>query len=449
MHYTKRLFAWLSQDDDLMRLLRGSLMARGIGAMSGLLLQVAVARTLGVDGTGIFFLCAMTMTLCAILAKCGLDNLLLRQASTAWEKREMLALGGIYAQVITTAMTLACVAAVCLFMASDWLAYEMFDNAAMANPLKVFSIALLPTVLIWVQAAMLKAMGKPGRAALVEVAMLPVLSLMIGWSFYEHQALHLYTACLAYLAGCMLAALCSFISVLRDLPLKAIRLPARAFYLPRASIDLTCIELVQFMLAMATLPLVGLYLSTADAGIMGVALKVTAQITIIGVLVGSLISPRLATCYQAGDMLGMQRVAQRGAQFLLLLSLPALGMMLLFPGTVVWTFGAEFDGVQTPLRILILGQLVKALCGPAGYCLIMAGRERVLRQLLLLTVGLGLPITAMLVLEYGLVGAAIGSAGMLAFQSISATLAVRKHLNIRTYLAPWFRKNMELSAAMT
>lgn len=423
--------------EGLLRLLRGGLVARGIGVIAGLGLQVAIARTLGAEGAGLFFLCVMTMMIGGILAKSGLDNIVLRQASVAWAKRDMEALGRIYAEALLTTLLLTVLVTVVLVNASEWIAETVFGEPRLIYLLQVFALAILPTVLIWLNGALLKAVERPGAAAMVEVSLLPMLALLFGWGFYVQQALFPFTLGLAYLGGCTLVALTSFAPILRVLPAKYMVLKGRFSLIPRGAGDLTTIELVQFAIAMSTIPMVGFYLSIPEVGVFGVALRITSQITILGVLVGSLISPRLSARHHAGDLFGMEQVAQRGAQYLCVLSVPPLALLMAAPDVIVTIFGSEFEGVQTPLQILAAGQFIRVLSGPAGYCLVMAGYERQLRNLLLLTLAAGLPLTAILIAQHGLIGAAVGSAGVLAVQSIGSMLIVRNKLGIRTYFAPW------------
>src|SRR4029453_10222092 len=55
-------------------------------------------------------------------------------------------------------------------------------------------------------------------------------------------------------------------------------------------------------------------------------------------------------------------------------TLPLLLLLLVVPGPVLEIFGGAFDAGVTPLRILLIGQLVNVAVGSVGFILIMVGR---------------------------------------------------------------------------
>jgi O-antigen/teichoic acid export membrane protein len=55
-------------------------------------------------------------------------------------------------------------------------------------------------------------------------------------------------------------------------------------------------------------------------------------------------------------------------------TLPLLLLLVIVPGPVLKIFGGAFDAGVTPLRILLIGQIVNVAVGSVGFILIMVGR---------------------------------------------------------------------------
>ena len=72
-------------------------------------------------------------------------------------------------------------------------------------------------------------------------------------------------------------------------------------------------------------------------------------------------------------------------------------------------FGAEFEGGETALIILVAGQLIFAATGIAGTVLVMTGHESLLARGALVTAIANVALNAILIPPLGLEGAALSS----------------------------------------
>ena len=76
-------------------------------------------------------------------------------------------------------------------------------------------------------------------------------------------------------------------------------------------------------------------------------------------------------------------------------------------------FGDSYSSVYDILLILGFAQVVNSACGPTGYLMQMTGHERSFVKILLICNCVGLLALLVLTFFFGMIGAAIGSAGYL------------------------------------
>ena len=82
------------------------------------------------------------------------------------------------------------------------------------------------------------------------------------------------------------------------------------------------------------------------------------------------------------------------------------------------------------MRLLLLGQAVNVLTGSVGFLLAMTGRERQLRNAVLISGPCSILLAILLIPIYGIEGAAVSTAIGLALQNILCFRFVYKSLHI-------------------
>ena len=147
-------------------------------------------------------------------------------------------------------------------------------------------------------------------------------------------------------------------------------------------------------------------------------------------------APRFASLYRGNDMAALENLAIKSVKLITLFALPVIGAMLVFPSFLMSLFGSEFSEGAALLQILAIGQFINAMTGSVGFLLIMSGHERDMRNVTLMSGTLALLLTWFLTAQFGIVGAAIGTAVAVATQNLLAVYFVKKRLGFNT-LAVW------------
>lgn len=97
-HFKGLVLKFLRVDHHMQEVLRGTGIAfvlKGVGAGLSFLLNVMIARYLGAEGAGIYFMAFTLSTIAVAIGRMGLDNTILRFIATALANGDLAALKGL------------------------------------------------------------------------------------------------------------------------------------------------------------------------------------------------------------------------------------------------------------------------------------------------------------------------------------------------------------------
>ncbi len=181
--------------------------------------------------------------------------------------------------------------------------------------------------------------------------------------------------------------------------------------------------------------LVGFLIDEAHAGIYGAAARLSVLASFALAAINVLISPMIASAHSKGDHANMQRLAHNAARFSTLFTAVVALLLCWQAEWVLGWFGEPFRAAANALRILLLGQLINALCGSVGVLQLMTGNEQpAARNMLIACIAcplLGIPLISL----YGIEGAAVAATAATALWNILGVVTVRRRLHISTLVS--------------
>ncbi|HAB36064.1 MAG TPA: hypothetical protein DCE58_05625, partial [Cryomorphaceae bacterium] len=160
-------------------------------------------------------------------------------------------------------------------------------------------------------------------------------------------------------------------------------------------------------------------------------------ITFAQFAVNAQIAPQISAAWKSNDRIGLQASVHRVALLNAALGLPAFLILTGWGDFFLGFFGknsADILAQTNLLRILCIGQLVNALCGPVMYLLNMTGHESAARNTMTLAVVVNIAANAVLIPALGLEGAAWATSITMSLWNIWALVAVYRKTGIRTLL---------------
>lgn len=423
---------WSALTEPWSSLLRSSslvLVLKVTGGIAGYGFVWIAVRQLGTSGYGYFELGFSVLGILSVLAKMGLDGLLLREVPT----RTAEAAQKIINQTIWITLQVALLLAALLWLGSDLLA-----TAYGAHPSLWRHVAfVLP---IW---TMLQIHAEVARArqnwlrygALQNSMMLGMVAVMLSlagaWVATPERAL-------------MVLGVASFASIGRGiLRIRSTELLSLAAYRRTAFAMLVTGTLFMVMTWTDTL-MVGYFLDAESVAAYRIPFKIATLITFSQFAVNASIGPRIAALWAQSDREELQRMVRRVTLLNKLAGLPAFAGVVLLAPWLLGFFGTDLVQHSNVLRILALGQIVFVLSGPVVYLLDMTGNEIIARNTMILASFVNFGLNLVLIPWLGIVGAAVATSGTMILWNIWAVAAVYRHTGIRTF-AIWRKRSNLMS----
>ena len=434
-------------DTTLWEILRGSSVVftmKVAGAGLAFAFSVLLARLLGAEGAGAYFLSLTVLTIGSMVGRLGLDEVLVRRVAADADQNRWEKVRNVYRAGMSTAAASGCIVGIGLFLTSSWIAEYGFGNPDLAGPIALMGIAVVPLVLSRLYSQILKALKRFVVFALIRKQGILIPGFSIIGTFVLCGVLEwgVTGAVWAFVGGSVAALFVGDYTWRQTLQTET-SLRAPLFFreltgiswtsvasLTDASINLFWVEALGFLRNKFGLLLLGVWASESEVGIYGVALRVALLTSFIQVAINSIVSPKIASLYERNRREELERVARYAVQLSTLLATPPLLLFTLFPDLVLWLFGSEFTAGAGPLMVLAVAQFINVSTGPVGYLLIMTGRAKQMRNVDILATGVGLVLYLTLIPGYGAVGAAIAYGTAITVRYLGAGLTVFRNLDI-------------------
>jgi O-antigen/teichoic acid export membrane protein len=180
----------------------------------------------------------------------------------------------------------------------------------------------------------------------------------------------------------------------------------------------------------------GAYLESSLVAQLAVAQRTAMLASFVLIAINFVVAPRFAALYRKNEKEELASLAKKSVTLTSLVALPILGLMFFFPEVIMRLFGNDFASGANLLRVLAVGQFINVVTGSVGFLLSMTGHERDLRNITMLSGSIALVLAWVLTSNFGVMGAATGTAIAVATQNLVAVYYVKKRLGFNT-LAVW------------
>ena len=432
----------LRADPHMQEVARGTLLAfilKVVGSGLAFSFNVAVARLLGAEGAGIYFLALAVTTIGSVIGRVGLDNSLLRFVATYATHEDWAAVKGVYALGMRMAVVVSGAVTLMVFLAAPWMAITFFKKPELAEPLRWMSLSILPFALINLQAESIKGLKHIRDAMLLQSIGVPLLSLMLIYPL-THLA-DVTGVAWAYTASTTMIALLGVWAWHRAMiAYEAEHKPFSLQILWASCKPLFVVSIMNNAVrTWVPLLILGIWASSEEVGIFGAELRVVALTTMMLFTLNNVLAPKIAELYAKKEMATLASTARRSTAFLIFLSSPVFFVLIFFPDWVMSLFGNEFRQGGLGLAILAIGQIVNVSGGTLGAILVVSGNERYVQNITLIFTGILMLLLMILVPFFGALGAAISISVSGTGLSLVTVWQAEKIIGLRIF--PFSRKN--------
>lgn len=142
------------------------------------------------------------------------------------------------------------------------------------------------------------------------------------------------------------------------------------------------------------------------------------------------LAPKIASLYQAKDMIKLQQLITKNIRLVFLFSIFGSLIFVLFGHWILTLFGVEYVTGYELMIVLIIGQLINVAVGPVGYVLSMTGHEKDVSIGMGISTVMNVILNAVLIPKYHAFGAAIATTTSLVMWNVLLYIKVRKRTGI-------------------
>lgn len=425
-----------SLDSHLLEVIRGASIAffmKAAGAVAVFCFNLLLARMLGPEGAGTFFLALTVTTIASVVGRFGLDNTLVRFIAANASVGDWKSVKGVYEKGMFLALAVSTISAAAMFLLVPWLADEVFKRPQLADPMRWMSLAVVPLSLQLLHCGALKALKRIFASALLDLQGVVmgltclVMLLALGEQWGSRGAVWAYdfAACLTALVGFVLWRMVTP-------QLKGVSGKFSTRELLQSSLPLFWVASLGLAMNWTASIALGIWCTTADVGIFNVASRTAMLTSSILVAVNSIAGPKFAELHRQKDIQALGSLARNSVKLMILVSLPIFLTFILFPDWIMGLYGTGFAEHSAVLVILAVGQIVNICTGSVGSLLTMSGNERLVKNNVAFVAFLNITLNLVLVPHYGVVGAGLATGISLIAQNLIAAYLVHRRLGICT-----------------
>ncbi len=363
-----------------------SLSIRVAGAALGFLLTVMLARYLGAEGAGVYFICLSIIAILAGISRLGFDDAIVRFIAAHAAHCEWHAVQTVHTYVIRIVMINATIMSIILLIGSPWLAYYFFDDTNKTIFIQIAAAAIFPFSVLMVYANALRGMRVIVFSQLLKAVLVSLMTLILLYPFITiwgvQGSIMAYT--LASMISCGCAVWCWRYSLRHKISSCLAGQVNRTDVKKRlmaSNWPLFGVALSGIVIQQAAIIFLGSWSNEAETGVFAIAQRVSFLLLFPLFAVISILSPKIAALHHKRKLASVSALMRQTTLGLTLIALPVGAVVYHFANEVLALFGSDFaDGVSI-LRILLIGVVVNTMTGPAAEFLMMTGGECIVRNI--------------------------------------------------------------------
>ncbi len=358
-----------------------SFFVKGLGALSGFVLFVALGREFGAATTGVFSIALAIVYVGSAFSRFGIDLVILREASPIFAgtctgpsgKSTLFDLiSNVMAYVVMGSTIFSLLA---LFVINFYL--NLSEEEGMYYSIACLSIVFVSIFNVSFQ--LLQAQKKVAEAMFVltlspQVFLLVLLFILPGEYLYFSVLFAMFTTCCLslWLIKGQIQRLC-VPSLAEQRALLAMAAP------------LLIGVLAQVMLNWSPALLTSFYLETTEVGVLSVCVRIAALLGFVFIAINGYASSSYSAYFRSNNLNGLKSIFRKSILLMWGFGLPLFLALTIFAQEILLVFGEEFADGTWVLRAVLGGQLIAVVTGPATSLLVMVGETKKYRTVMLVS----------------------------------------------------------------
>jgi len=390
--------------------LLGSLVGKGIKFVT----EVVLGRTLGPDGYGVYVLGLSVLMILRHFSSMGLKTGTLRFGAGYFASKEYSKFRGFLKFALWLVIGGGLAVGLGLVFSGGYLANRVFNDARLRTVFYLVAIGLPAYGAMWVVTEAIRAQKKIGLYTGLEHVGQPLIFLILVGGGVLFGLTSGFTVA-AFIISLAVVAFVGLILVLRTSPFQnKLELPKKSLdYEPsrwlKYSVPLVIVGVSYMLLHETDRVMLGYFLGTKSVGLYNAAARLAYLSEIFINSFAGIFSPLAAGFHHTGELGKIRFLLVTTTRWTLILTLPLVGLLVIFPRFFLGWFGPEYKLAAFPLMFLAIAYLTSAGTGNTGALLKMVDRQNVEVINTIGTALLNIVLNILLIPIYGIMGAAIAT----------------------------------------
>lgn len=396
--------------------------------------RIIVARYFGPEAYGLFSLGLMILGFIATFSALGLSEGILRYIAFYRGKNQIHKIKHVFkVSVIISAIT-SIVSGLIMFLFAEFISVSIFHNANLIIYLQIFSIGVPLTVVSGIFLSVIRAYEKIQWYSfilnvlqnIVKVVAI-VLLILVGMKTNAIIISHI----LGTASMCLVGYLVCKYKIAHIFGKYKLRNKDITKELFSYSWPLMFTGIIGSIFYWTDSFVIG-YLTTAiQVGIYNVAAPLSGIMNIIPDLFSQIFLPLATKEYSQNNMETVKILSKQVGKWIFIVNLPVFLLIIIFPGALInILFGSQYLGAEMSLRLLVIGGIIISIASVSNNLLAMAGKSKLALANIVGTAILNLILDVILVIKYGITGAALATTISGIMMSLAILLEARYYTRI-------------------
>lgn len=397
--------------------------------------RIIMTRFLPVNGYGNIVLGITTLNILAIVSIIGLGQALSRYLPRAETKKER---AEITAAIYHLGGLLSVVWGLVGFFGAGFIAGTIFDQPEMVNVIRVFSLTLPFYVLFKLSLKGIQGEKQTIPNVTVNNIVLP-LTRILAVGALALSGFGVMGLAIGYNLGFILSGIIGFILFLRidEFEYRSLLSPApttRYKGILMFSLPLALNAGISVITQQADVVLLGILGTNDMVAIYDIVFLISQTIMFFAPALGYLFEPLVSEYHSDQNNQKMGKLYSVVTRWMVIATFPIFALLTIAPESTLGTFfGSEYRAGGLALIILSIGYFISRLVGLSGSMLVASGATRAMMYISVATAGLNIILNLLLIPQYGILGAALATAGAIILNNTSQAVYVYKISRIHPF----------------
>lgn len=419
----------------------GNFIVRGAGAFGALVMHMILARTLSLSDYGVIALGFSWLTIGGTIGSFGTDTVSLRFVAEGKARNDINQVSS----VIIWGTKLAFISGSTVALSSIIFFIFSFPNLTYIQKVSLSIIALAtPFFAVTLNCSgILRGAKKVVLGTSLEVVFRPffIIFLVALLAFLWGSALNAaFVACIIFTSQCVpaLFGIIQSRKLINRNEISAANNQSKVWISIATPIALT--NIMSVLINNFDTIAVGYFLSSEASGVYRASSQLANLVAFGLVASNGIVAPLIAELFSSGKMQELRSMLRFSSGMISIVSL--IGVLgLSFGGKLFLSaFGEEYQEGFPTLIILLIGQLINALCGPTGFVMSMTGHQKQAMKIFAVGAIFNIAMNFILIPRIGSMGAAIANVFGIAFWNLIILYYLNSKIGLDPSILSFFRR---------